>query len=78
MNERSFIVKFRSNSGERRLPACRSRQLAANLCCKHNSHAKICIRQAAECYRLAACAPQTNQVYFERWTLCVERWTFAW
>ena len=34
-------------------------------------------RQAAANYRLAACAPQTNQLYFERWTLSVGRWTFS-
>jgi hypothetical protein len=28
MNERSFIVKFHSDSGERRLPACAIRQPA--------------------------------------------------
>lgn len=44
-------------SGEHRPPACSSRQLAANPWLTQWAW-KACIRQAAECYTPAACAPQ--------------------
>ncbi len=56
------------NSGEQRLPARRSRQFAANRVMVRRRVAPG-IRPAAECYRLAACAPRKQRPRVARHTI---------